>query len=89
MQKILQIVSKDTSVPKKIFEVNKDHVLVRNLLAIYKANPGDDYLGSVVEQLFESSLLLEGYLKDPHAMVGRIQDLLNKSSAWYRAVTNT
>jgi molecular chaperone HtpG len=89
MQKILQIVGKDTSIPKKILEINKDHTLVRNLLAIYKANPEDDYLGSVVEQLFESALLLEGYLKDPHAMVGRIQDLLNKSSGWYRAVTNT
>jgi molecular chaperone HtpG len=89
MQKILQIVSKDTSIPKKIFEVNKDHGLMRNLLAIYKANPKDDYLSSVLEQLFESSLLLEGYLKDPHAMVSRIQDLLNKSSGWYREVTNT
>jgi molecular chaperone HtpG len=89
MQKILQIVSKDSTIPKKIFEVNKDHILLRNLFAIYKANPKDDYLGSVVEQLFESSLLLEGYLKDPHAMVGRIQDLLNRSSGWYRAVTNS
>lgn len=89
MQKILQIVSKDTSIPKKVFEINKDHSLVRNLLAIYKATPKDDYLNTVVEQLFESSLLLEGYLKDPHAMVGRIQELLNKSSGWYRAVTHT
>lgn len=88
MQKILHIVSKDTSIPKKVFEINKDHVLVRNLLSIYKASPRDDYLRAVVEQLFESSLLLEGYLKDPHAMVGRIQDLLNKSSVWYRAVSN-
>lgn len=87
MQKILQIVSKDTSIPKKIFEINKDHSLVRNLLAIYKTRPDDDYVKSVVEQLFESSLLLEGYLKDPHAMVGRIQELLNKSSGWYREVT--
>ena len=88
MQKILQIVSKDTSIPKKIFEVNQDHILIRNLFAIYKANQADDYMSTAVEQLFESSLLLEGYLKDPHAMVSRIQELLNKSSGWYRAVTN-
>ncbi len=86
MQKILQIVSKDTSIPKKIFEVNRDHILIRNLFAIYKTNPEDDYMSAAVEQLFESSLLLEGYLKDPHAMVLRIQELLNKSSGWYRAV---
>lgn len=87
MQKILQIVSKDTSIPQKVFEVNKDHRLVRNLLTIFKANTSDDYLRTVVEQLFESALLLDGYLKDPHAMVNRIQDLLNKSSNWYLAVT--
>ncbi|MEN6485268.1 MAG: molecular chaperone HtpG, partial [Syntrophobacteraceae bacterium] len=87
MQKILQIVSKDTSIPKKVFEINKDHGLVRNLLAIYKSNREDEYLCAVIEQLFESSLLLEGYLQDPHAMVGRIQGLLVKSSGWYRSVT--
>ncbi len=87
MQKILQIVSKDTSIPQKVLEINKDHRLIRNLLAIHKASPEDDYLATVVEQLYESSLLLEGYLKDPHAMVSRIQDLLNKSSGWYLAVT--
>ncbi len=89
MQKILQIVSKDNSIPQKIFEVNQNHLLIRNLFAIYKANQADDYMRTAVEQLFESSLLLEGYLKDPHAMVSRIQDLLNKSSGWYREVTNS
>jgi molecular chaperone HtpG len=87
MQKILQIVSKDTSIPRKVFEVNRDHVLIRNLFAIYKANSADDFMGAAVEQLFESALLLEGYLKDPHEMVSRMQDILNKSSGWYRAVT--
>ena len=87
MQKILQIVNKDASIPQKVLEVNKDHRLIRNLFKIFEANPQDDYLAKSVEQLFESSLLLEGYLKDPHAMVSRIQDLLHKSSDWYLAVT--
>ena len=86
MQKILQIVNKDGSIPQKVLEVNQDHRLIRNLFEIFKANPQDDYLTTAVEQLFESSLLLEGYLKDPHAMVSRIQDLLNRSSGWYLAV---
>jgi molecular chaperone HtpG len=86
MQKILQIVNKDGSIPQKVLEVNRDHRLIRNLFEIFKANPQDDYLTTAVEQLFESSLLLEGYLKDPHAMVSRIQDLLNRSSGWYLAV---
>jgi len=85
MQKILHSMNKDHSVPKKIFEINKDHQLTRNLLKIYKADPADAFLGSVVEQLFESALLLEGYLNDPHHLVNRIQDVLLQGSNWHPA----
>lgn len=86
MQKILQIVSKDTSIPKKILEINKDHKLIRNLLKIYISNPKDEYINLVTEQLYESSLLLEGYLSDPHKLVNRIKELLEKSSEWHSAI---
>ncbi|RJP74267.1 MAG: molecular chaperone HtpG [Ignavibacteriales bacterium] len=86
MQKIMQIVSKDTSVPKKILEINKDHKLIRNLIKIYTANSKDEYIDQVVEQLYESSLLLEGYLTDPHNLVNRIKNLLEKSSDLHDAV---
>ncbi len=83
MQKSMHIMNKDQSVPKKIFEVNKDHQLFRNLLKIYKADPKDHFIVESVEQLFESALLLEGYLTDPHRLVNRIQDILLKSSNWH------
>lgn len=83
MQKIMQTMSKDSSIPQKILEVNRDHNLMRNLLKVYKSNPTDEYITNVAEQLYESSLLMEGYLTDPHKLVNRINDLLNKSSDWY------
>lgn len=83
MQKIMQTMSKDSSIPQKILEVNRDHNLMRNLLKVYKSNPADEYITNVAEQLYESSLLMEGYLTDPHKLVNRINDLLNKSSDWY------
>ncbi|MCX6150143.1 MAG: molecular chaperone HtpG [Ignavibacteriales bacterium] len=86
MQKMLQIVTKDSTIPKKILEVNKNHKLFRNLLKIYSANPQDDYITLVAEQLYESSLLLEGYLTDPHNLVNRIKNILEKSSEWHIAV---
>ncbi len=89
MQKIMQIATKDASIPQKVLELNKDHKLIRNLFSVYRNNPQDPYLTTAVEQLFESSLLLEGYIKDPHAMVGRIQELLNKSSGWYIEVSQS
>ncbi len=83
MQRIMQLMNKDDSIPQKVMEINKDHPLVRNLLMIYKNDVNDPHLIRVSEQLFESSLLLEGYLKDAHTMVNRIEKLLETSTEWY------
>jgi molecular chaperone HtpG len=86
MHRVMQIAGQDTSIPVKVLEVNKDHELVRNLIKIYRANGNDEYLVTAVEQLFESALLLDGYLSDPHALVERMQKVLHQSSGWYVAV---
>ncbi len=88
MQKIMNISGKTSSVPQKIMEVNKDHKLIRNMLKVYKANEKDEYITNVVEQLYESSLLLEGFLQDPHKLVNRVNSLLEDSSDWYATVRN-
>lgn len=83
MQKILHMVNKDTSVPVKIFEVNQNHMLIRNLLGIYNKNQNDEYVKNVIEQLYESAILMEGYLNDPYKMVNRINKILEQSSELY------
>ncbi len=83
MQKILQVMNKDTSIPKRLMEINKDSKLIRNLLKVFKADNNDPYIESVTEQLYESALLLEGYLADPHKLVNQINKLLEDSSDWY------
>ncbi len=88
MQKILRMSNKDTSVQKKIFEVNKDHKLVRNLLKIFKSNAEDSYISNTVEQLFESAMLLDGSLTDPHNLVNRLNKMLEETSEWYKEKNN-
>ncbi|BDQ37711.1 chaperone protein HtpG [Pseudodesulfovibrio nedwellii] len=83
MDKIMRVMSKDSSIPQKVLEINPDHALVRNMLTIFKKDENDSFIDQAANQLFESALLLEGYLTDPHALVGRVQDLLTKSSGWY------
>ncbi|MGL1860946.1 MAG: molecular chaperone HtpG [Pseudodesulfovibrio sp.] len=87
MDKIMRVVSKDTSIPKKVLEINPDHALVRNMLTIFEKDEKDPFIDQAANQLFESALLLEGYLTDPHALVGRVQELLTKSSGWYVETT--
>ena len=83
MQKMLRITNQEVGDLKKIFEINKDHVLIRNLLKAFKVNSKDEYITNVVEEMFESALLLEGNLVDPHQLVKNINKLLVESSEWY------
>ncbi len=89
MERLLRLANKDVTPPAKVFEINRDHPLVRNLLNIHRVDPGDEYLGMAVEQLFESALLTEGYLRDPHRMVERLHKLLEQSSGWRLDIQRT
>lgn len=83
MEKIMRAMNKDNSIPPKTMEINGKHPLLRSLLNVYEKNPDDDFIALSTRQLHESALLLEGYLDDPHALVGRIQDLLTRAGSWY------
>jgi len=83
MDKIMRAMNHDNSVPKKVMELNPTHALIRNLADLNQADANDPFVEQAARQLFESALLLEGYLTDPHALVGRVQDLLAKASGWY------
>jgi molecular chaperone HtpG len=88
MKKILRLANKEMGVDKKIFEINKNHKLIRNMLKMFKNNPNDEFILTAVEQLFESTLLQEGSLLDPHKLVNRINKMLEDSSDWYSKINN-
>ncbi|MCH6574846.1 MAG: molecular chaperone HtpG [Bacteroidetes bacterium] len=83
MLKMMKMANQQVGEQKKIFEVNKDHKLLRNLLTVFKKSSDDDYIKNVTEQLYESALLLEGSLDDPHKLVNRLNKMLEESSDWY------
>lgn len=83
MQKVLKMANKEMMLQKKIFEVNPNHKLVRNLLKVFKSDSNDEFITNVTEQLYEVALLQEGNLDDPHKLVKRINQTLEQSSQWY------
>jgi len=86
MQKFMNMFDKEHAVPQKILEINRDHRMIRNLIDIFKVDANDKYIKDAVEQLFESLLLLDGYLSDPYTLVGRINVMLEESSGWYKKI---
>ena len=83
MQKIMQTMNKDMKPTSKIMEINSNHSLIQNMQKIYNKNSKDEYLTRAAENLYYSVLLLDGYLPDPHKMIGGMQELLLDSSQWY------
>ncbi len=83
MEKLMRVMQKDDTIPQKVLEVNRDHPILRNLLRIHKNDSQDTLLTEMVEALFDTSLLLDGYLKDPHALASRTNKLMEQAGAWY------
>jgi len=88
MQKILHTMNKDQSIPTQILEINPKHHLSQNLLKVYNNNPDDPFITDCTNQIFETALLMAGYLADPHALVNRTFGLLENASSWYTQVNS-
>jgi molecular chaperone HtpG len=65
---------REYQLPKKVLEINPSHPLIHKLNAL---GDGQDLSGLVVEQIFDSLLLIEGIHPDPAAMIPRIQQLMD------------
>ncbi|NOY58888.1 MAG: molecular chaperone HtpG [Calditrichaeota bacterium] len=74
MEKIMQIYNQDAKPKPKIMEINKSHPLILNLADIYEKDVNDPVLTKAVNNLFNSVLLIDGTILDPHQMASGIQD---------------
>lgn len=85
MQKILKMSNQGMAMPaqKRLMEINKDHKLIRNLVNVFKKDESDPFIVDTTEQLYESALLLEGSLEDPHKLVNRLNRMLTEASELY------
>ena len=90
MQKILKMSNQGMAMPpqKRLMEINKDHKLIKNLMNVFKKNESDQFIADTTEQLYESALLLEGNLEDPHKLVNRLNKMLTDASELYVASPN-
>ena len=79
----MRFMQKDESIPKKIFEVNKDHAVLRSLLRVYRSGAEDALLDGMICNLFDATMILDGYLEDPHALAMRTHKLLEQAGGWY------
>jgi molecular chaperone HtpG len=73
LQRVYKYLGKEVEIPKKILELNPAHSILKNLLE-NKVNSALQNL--VIEQIFDSALLVEGLHPDPSSMVARVQQII-------------
>ncbi len=73
MQRVYKYLGKEYEVPKKILELNPSHSILKNLISIKTEN---ELQKLIVEQIYDSALLIEGLHPDPSSMAPRVQQII-------------
>ncbi len=80
MEKMMKMFDQSYASSKKILEVNMSHPLIKNLAKRNIADSSDPMLRRSIIQLYESALLLEGYLKSPNDFVDRMTEFMQEAT---------
>ena len=80
MEKMMRMMNKNEELPKRVLEINADHSLIQRLAKIVSEDPKDPFFETACEHLFEGCMLLDGYLTDPHQLVGRMNQILTDAA---------
>ncbi|GAB4214147.1 MAG: molecular chaperone HtpG [Roseiflexaceae bacterium] len=80
MERVQRMFERDYKVKPKVIELNRSHALIAHLAHLVEQRPDDPLTGALVEQIYESALLLEGLHPNPAEMVGRIQALMEAAA---------
>jgi len=76
IQRVYRYLGKEVENPKKILELNPSHAMLKSLA---KLDPGSALQTLVIEQIFDSALLVEGLHPDPASMAPRIQQIMEQA----------
>lgn len=80
MERIQRMLGRETGTPKRLLELSRVNPLVASLAQIAQDQPDSPLLPILIEQLYDSALLLEGLHPNPSDMVPRIQQLMEAAA---------
>ena len=78
LQRVYKYLGKEYEIPKKALELNPSHEILKNLLAL---ESGSELQTLIIEQIFDSALLVEGLHPDPSSMAPRVQQIMEAALA--------
>jgi molecular chaperone HtpG len=85
LQRVYKYLGKEYEIPKKILELNPSHIVLKNLLDIDSAS---ELQTLIIEQIYDSALLVEGLHPDPSSMAARVEQIM-EAALTHRNAENT
>ena len=73
LQRVYKYLGKEYEAPKKILELNPSHSILKKLLV---TDPESELQTLIIEQIYDSALLVEGLHPDPSSMAARVQQII-------------
>src|SRR5687768_4021809 len=73
LQRVYKYLGKEYEVPKKILELNPSHSILKKLIT---TDPASELQALIIEQIYDSALLVEGLHPDPSSMASRVQQII-------------
>ena len=80
LARLQRLMDQNYQVPPKLVELNRSHALITDLARLVEECPDDGLIAPLIEQLYDSALLLEGLHPNPAAMVERVQALMEAAA---------
>ena len=78
LQRVYKYLGKEYEFPKKILELNPSHIILKKLLEM---DPASELQTLIIEQIYDSALLVEGLHPDPSSMAPRVQQIIEAALA--------
>ena len=76
MERMMKSMNPDYEGAKKVLEVNVEHPLMKNILALNSEKKQSNLVEEAIEQVYEGALLMDGNLSEPSAFVARMTRIL-------------
>ena len=73
LQRVYKYLGQDYEIPKKVLELNPSHTILKNLLGL---ETGSELQNIIIEQIYDSALLVEGLHPDPSSIAARVQQII-------------
>jgi len=73
LQRVYKYLGREYEIPKKVLELNPAHNILKNLL---KLEADSELQTIIIEQIYDSALLVEGLHPDPSSIASRVQQII-------------